>query len=80
MWSANVISGTKKPMEQLGFIIGKQSDLPRVLIPVPDPTPQKFLSCKPTFHGFLRRASCLQNSPTISCELAAYLSLENTPV
>lgn len=26
MWSANVISGTKKPMESLGSIIGKQSD------------------------------------------------------
>lgn len=27
MWSANVISGTKKPKESLGSIIGKQSDL-----------------------------------------------------
>lgn len=32
MWSANVISGTKKPMESLGSIIGKKSDLPRVFL------------------------------------------------
>ena len=31
-WSANVISGTNKPMESLGSIIGKQSDPPRVFM------------------------------------------------
>lgn len=47
MWSANVISGTKKPKESLGSIIGKQSDLREF-----SSTQQKFLSCKPTFQGF----------------------------